>query len=125
MYRLSLNDVRLTDQIFAQLISPTSMRHDTAVIQIDEFQETLARWKKAQSVDGVSMGGFCEVLQGSNTLARGVIILSGTQELADLMQDAAFSTVFRRISITPTMLSWLSLDDIQAFFLRLCRALRT
>ena len=45
LYRLSLNDSRLSDQIFAQLVSPTSLSHDNAVIQIDEFQATLARWK--------------------------------------------------------------------------------
>ena len=43
LYRLSLNDPRISDQIFAQLVSPVSMRHDNAVIQIDEFQETLSR----------------------------------------------------------------------------------
>ena len=81
LYRLSLNDGRLSDQTFAQLISPTSLRHDNAVIQIDEFQETLARWKGGQD-KGVSMGGFCEVLQGPNSLTRGFFILSGTQACA-------------------------------------------
>ena len=34
LYRLSLNDARLSDQTFAQLVSPQSLRHDNAVIQI-------------------------------------------------------------------------------------------
>ena len=118
LYRLSLNDGRLSDQTFAQLISPTSLRHDNAVIQIDEFQETLARWKEGQD-KGVSMGGFCEVLQGSNSLARGFIILSGTQELAGTKDDPTFAAVFRRISIAPTVLEWFSTEDLQNFFCRL------
>jgi hypothetical protein len=113
LYRLSLNDARLSDQIFAQLVSPQSLRHDNAVIQIDEFQETLARWKESYNGKGVSMGGFCEVLQGSNSLARGFIVLSGTQELNETMTDPAFAAVFRRISITPTRLDWLSVEDLQ------------
>ena len=35
LYRLSLNDSRLTDQLFAQLVSPTGMSHDNVVLQID------------------------------------------------------------------------------------------
>jgi hypothetical protein len=118
LYRLSLNDARLSDQIFAQLVSPQSLRHDNAVIQIDEFQETLARWKESYNGKGVSMGGFCEVLQGSNSLARGFIVLSGTQELNETMTDPAFAAVFRRISITPTRLDWLSAEDLQTFFVQ-------
>ena len=118
LYRLSLNDARLSDQSFAQLVSPTYLQHDNAVIQIDEFQETLARWKGRNHDKGVSAGGFCEVLQGSNSLARGIVVLSGTQELAETMRDPAFAAVFRRISIAPTMLDWLSPDDLETFFCR-------
>lgn len=118
LYRLSLNDPRLSDQIFAQLVSPTSLRHDNAVIQIDEFQETLHRWKgDGYDSKGVSVGGFCEVLQGSNSLARGFIVLSGTQELEAMMRDPAYAAVFRRIAITTT-LDWLSPEDLQVFFAR-------
>ena len=123
-----MNDLRLSDQIFAQLISPTNLRHDNAVIQIDEFRKALARWGRAANDGnrdkGVCMGGFCEVLQGSNSLARGFIILSGTQELAQKMGDPAFAAVFRRLSIKPTMLDWLSGDDLQNFFFSLCPELR-
>jgi len=117
LYRLSLNDARLSDQVFAQLVSPTNLRHDNAVIQIDEFQETLNRWKgDCNKGNGVSMGGFCEVLQGSNSLARGFIVLSGTSELGETMRNPAFAAVFRRISIAPTILDWLSTEDLQTFF---------
>ena len=47
---------------------------------------------------------------------RGFIVLSGTQELAESMQDPVFAAVFRRISIPPINLDWLSADDLQAFF---------
>ena len=116
LYRLSLNDPRLSDQIFAQLVSPMSLRHDNAVIQIDEFQETLSRWECHDlESKGVSMGGFCEVLQGSNSLARGFIVLSGTPGLERSMKDPLFAAVFRRIAITTT-LSWLDKKDLKAFF---------
>ena len=115
LYRLSLNDSRLTDQLFAQLVSPTGMSHDNVVLQIDEFQETLLRWKSCNDSHGVSMGGFCEVLQGSNSLTRGFIVLSGTQQLAQTMQDTTFAGVFRRVAVAIT-LSSLSTDDLQRFF---------
>ena len=115
LYRLSLNDSRLTDQLFAQLVSPTGMSHDNVVLQIDEFQETLQRWESSRDNQGVSMGGFCEVLQGSNSLTRGFIILSGTQQLERTMRNLKFAAVFRRVAVTTT-LSSLSTEDIQHFF---------
>ena len=114
LYRLSLNDPRLSDQLFAQLVSPTGLRHDNAVLQIDEFQETLQRWGSGQSSTGVSMGGFCEVLQGSNSLPRGFIVLSGTQQLARTMTDPTYAAVFRRVAVT-TSLGGLSAEDVQIF----------
>ena len=123
LYRIALNDSRLTDQLFAQLVSPTSLKHDNSVIQIDEFQETLKRWQvESSSGQGVSMGGFCEVLQGSNSLARGFIVLSGTQELLETMQDPVFAAVFRRISQRAT-LSWLQVEDTRAFFISFLKVL--
>ncbi len=61
------------------------------------------------------MGGFCEVLQGSNSLARGFIVLSGTQQLLPTMRAPKFAAVFRRIAVT-TLLGPLSVDDIRTFF---------
>jgi len=118
LYRISLNDPRLTDQLFAQMISPTTLTHDNALIQIDEFQETLKRWRSGNSATpGVSIGGFCEVLQGSASLARGFIVLSGTSELQEDIQDPLFVAVFRRIAVVTT-LGWLSRDDLRNFFCR-------
>ena len=56
------------------------------------------------------------MLQGSNSLARGFIVLSGTQELVETMEDPIFAPVFRRISETAT-LSWLQVQDIRTFFI--------
>ena len=115
LYRIAHNDPRLTDQIFAQLVSPTSLKHDNSVIQIDEFPETLKRWKtQGSNGQGVSMGGFCEVLQGSNSLARGFIVLSGTHEVIETMKDPSFVAVFRRMSESAT-LSWLQVQDTRTF----------
>ena len=115
LYRLSLNDSRLTDQLFAQLVSPTGMSHDNVVLQIDEFQETLQRWGSGRGNKGVSMGGFCEVLQGSNSLTRGFIILSGTEQLSRTMRHPTFAAVFRRVAVD-IMLSSLSTEDLHRFF---------
>ena len=66
------------------------------------------------------MGGFCEVLQGSNSVARGSVVVSGTQELVRTMADPAFASVFRRIAVT-TSLGALSVEDVQAFFCNFIR----
>ncbi len=111
LYSISRNDSRLADQLFAQLLSPAGLPHDNTVIQIDEFQDSLKRWPAPGSHEqGVSIGGLREVLQGSTSLARGFIILSGTQGLVEPMQELAFAAVFRRIAVA-TPLSWLSHDD--------------
>ena len=91
------------------------MSHDNVVLQIDEFQGTLQRRESGRDNKGVSMGGFCEVLQGSSSLTRGFIVLSGTQQLARTMQNPTFAAVFRRVAVTTT-LSSLSTDDLQRFF---------
>ena len=116
LYRISLNDPRLTDQVFAQMLSPTTLSHDNAIIQLDEFQETLKRWRSGHpSSKGVSIGGFCEVLQGSASLARGFFVLSGTPELESDLQDPVLAAVFRRIAVI-TRLGWLSREDLKDFF---------
>ena len=118
LYRISLNDPRLTDQVFAQMLSPTTLSHDNALIQLDEFQETLKRWRSGHALtQGVSIGGFCEVLQGSASLARGFFVLSGTSELEAELQDPVFAAVFRRVAVITT-LGWLLREDLQDFFCR-------
>ena len=61
------------------------------------------------------MGGFGEVLQGSNSLTRGCIILSGTEQLSRTMRHPTFAAVFRRVAVD-IMLSSLSTEDLQRFF---------
>ena len=85
VYRISLHSPKLTDDMLAQVLSHSWLKHDAAVVQLDEFQGALRRWK-AGSEDhvrrnqGISAEGLCEVLQGATTLSRGVVILSGTEE---------------------------------------------
>jgi energy-coupling factor transporter ATP-binding protein EcfA2 len=120
LYRISLNDPRLADHLLGQLLSPSSLRHDNAVIQIDEFHETLRRWKAHATdarVQGVSLGGFCEMLEGSSSLGRGVIVLSGTAELHTLLQEDMFVALNRRLDVK-TELTGLGATEVQDFFVR-------
>jgi len=76
VYRISLHSPKLTDDMLAQVLSHSWLKHDAAVVQLDEFQGALRRWK-ADSEDhvrrnqGISAEGLCEVLQGATTLSRG------------------------------------------------------
>ncbi len=120
LYRISLNDPRLADHLLGQLLSPRSLRHDNVVIQIDEFHETLLRWKKGATdgrVEGVSLGGFCEMLEGTCSLNRGVIVLSGTTELRALLKEDIFVALNRRLAVK-TELTGLGATEVHDFFVR-------
>ena len=67
---ISLNDPGLLDQLFVQLVSATGLRHDNAVMQIDEFLETLLRRGCREQSQSAYMEGFCEVTQGSNIFKK-------------------------------------------------------
>ena len=70
------------------MISPATLTHDNALIHLDEFHETLKRWRIVTSfTKGILIGAFCELIQGSASLARGFIVLSGTPELQADIQD--------------------------------------
>ena len=58
---------------------------------------------------------FFEVLQGSASLARGTIVLSGTPELEPDIREPVFAAVFRRIVVV-TRLSSLSSQDLINIF---------
>jgi len=84
IYRLSLSSSSLSDNLLAQLLSQTSISDSKVLVQVDEVQETLRRWKKDGAKDGViggrdgvSAGGFCESIQGSTAMRCGVVILRG------------------------------------------------
>ena len=68
-YRLSLNGARLSDQIFAQLVLPTNLRHDNADIQPDRRISRKACPLEIRRPRKVfADGDFFEVLQGSNAI---------------------------------------------------------
>ena len=105
IYRVSLHDPKLTDSLLAQVFSQSWLKHDSMVVQLDEFQGALNRWDTSgdradrSDVKGLSPGGLCEVLQGSTTLSRGVLVLAGTEELAREDYKKAFHALYRRINV--------------------------
>ena len=103
LYRLSLHSPKLTDDVLAQVLAHNWLKHDAALVQLDEFQSALARWTACnQNYDvrheGITAGGLCEVLQGATTLSRGVIILSGTEELSSHTYREHFRALYRRFN---------------------------
>ena len=93
-----------------------AVSHNEVLVQVDEFQETVLRWKqsrasgvKASGVTpgGVTPGGFCECLQGSTAMGRGVVVLTGTEEVAQEDVRRMLPAVFRRVH-REAFLSWIS-----------------
>ena len=60
-------------------------------------------------------GGFCECLQGSTAMGRGIVVLSGTGEIIDERVKCQLSAVFRRIH-REAYIGWMSKQDICSFF---------
>ena len=103
LYRLSLHSPKLTDDILAQVLSHNWLKHDAALVQLDEFQTALASWTVCNEKydgrhEGITAAGLCEVLQGATTMSRGVIILSGTEELSNHTYREHFRVLFRRLN---------------------------
>ena len=117
VYRLSLSSRSLSDNLLAQLLSQTSIVDSKVLIQVDEVQETLNRWRDVASagVDGVSAGGFCESIQGSTAMRCGVVVLSGTPEILHEDIQLILPAVYRRIHCT-ARLTWLALSDVGLYF---------
>ena len=115
IYRLSLTMGSLTDARLAQLLSQNMMKHEAVVVQIDEFQEVLSRWDREGPGIAVTPGGFNEVLQGSTTLAKGVIVLTGTADVASAARRRAYPALFRRFQLQ-IQLGHLAMEDAARFF---------
>ena len=117
IYRLSLSSQNLSDNLLAQLLSQTSISDNEILVQVDEVQETLRRWRHATSdkCTGVSAGGFCESIQGSTAMRCGVVILSGTPEIMSSDMQDSLPAVYRRIHITAG-LTWLKKDEVELYF---------
>ena len=117
IYRLSLTMDSLTDARLAQMLSQNMMKHEAVVVQIDEFQEVLSRWKPNSSGQGIAVtpGGFNEILQGSTTLSKGVIVLTGSADVASEAHRYRYPALFRRFQIQ-IKLRYLTFDDAGKFF---------
>ena len=111
IYRLSLTSGSLTDARLAQLLSQSSMLHEMVVVQVDEFQQVMRRWDDPDSSFNVTPGGLNEVLQGSTTLAKGIIVLTGTCEVANDDRQKKYGGLFRRF---PFQIRLGYLDDCEA-----------
>ena len=119
LYRLSLYSLKLTDEVLAQVLSHSWLKHDSAVVQLDEFQTVLGRWSANiqegnKFSEGISVAGLCEVLQGATSLSRGVIIISGTDELRSETFQKQFPALYRRFLVTIS-LNWLEERDIRMY----------
>jgi hypothetical protein len=120
VYRLCLSSPKLTDDRISQLLSQSSITHDSVLVQVDEFQETVQRWVESKAsnssaASGVTAGGFCECLQGSTAMGRGVVVLTGTQEIVDERVKQLLPAVFRRIH-REAHLGWMTEQDVRLFF---------
>ncbi|CAK9082912.1 unnamed protein product [Durusdinium trenchii] len=119
VYRLCLSSPRLSDDRLAQLFSQSAISFNSILVQVDEFQETLQGWLKSDEKrhSGVSAGGFCEMLQGSTSMSRGVVIITGTSEIVADCVKRRLPAVFRRIHSTAE-LGWMNPEDIGQYFRR-------
>ena len=119
VYRVSLSSSSLSDNLFAQLLSQSSITDNAVLVQVDEFQETVKRWLAAavtgECTGGVTPGGFCETIQGATAMRRGVVVVSGTSEISSADMQQKLPAVYRRIHCMAE-LSWLTKNDIRTYF---------
>lgn len=110
IYRARLTSLSVRDDTLQQLFSACVMIHDTVLVHFDEFQGVLESWKnsglganeanaeaprqKAGSQLGITPEGFNEFLQGPSSMQKGIVILTGSSELGQAVQD--FPALFRR-----------------------------
>lgn len=120
IYRLCLTSPRLTDDRLAQLLSQSAISHNSVLVQVDEFQEAVRHWMEGKTSSGdasagVTPGGFCECLQGSTAMGRGVIVLTGTKDIDNENVRHTLPAVFRRVH-REAHLSWMAVHDVRRFF---------
>ena len=118
VYRLCLSSPRLTDDRLAQLLSQSAITYNSVLLQVDEFQETVMRWvrtlKSGEDAPGVTAGGFCECLQGSTAMGRGIVVLTGTHEIGAEEIRRLLPAVFRRVN-REVLLGWMSGQDVRSY----------
>ena len=124
VYRLCLSNPRLTDDRLAQLLSQSAITYNSVLIQVDEFQETVTRWVRSarseagiSETSGVTAGGFCECLQGSTAMGRGIVVLTGTPEIKANEAWVSLPAVVRRVDFK-VELGYMSAADVRTFLRR-------
>ena len=120
IYRVSVNNPHLTDSLLAQVFSQNWLKHDSVVVQLDEFQGALKRWQEQPASSGITHQGLCEVLQGSTTLSRGVVVVTGTEELGLDRYREKFPAVYRRFN-REARINWLEKAEVRVYFRSMLR----
>ena len=120
VYRLCLSSPKLSDDRLAQLLSPSATSHNSMLVQVDEFQQVLQSWVQSKNSHGnahagVTPGGFCECLQGSMAMGRGVVVMTGTNEIVAETVKKCFPAVFRRIHFE-ARLGYMVKAEVAKFF---------
>ena len=120
LYRLCLSSPKLSDDRLAQLLSPSATSHSSVLMQVDEFQQVLQSREQSHNPHGnsqgaVTPGGFCECLQGSMAMGRGVVVMTGTNEIAAETVKRCFPAVFRR-SHFEAHLGYMVKAEVATFF---------
>ena len=76
------------------------------------------RWvrtvKSGGEAPGVTAGGFCECLQGSTAMGRGIVVLTGTREIGAEEIRRLLPAVFRRVN-REVLLGWMSGQDVRSY----------
>ena len=93
MYRARLWGASTNAGIFAQLLSSNVLQHETILVLFDEFQSVLKSWcdrddiVKPQSSGNVTLEGFYDFLQGSSSMPKGIVVLSGAEVIGSLLEE--------------------------------------
>ena len=124
VYRHCLSNPRLTDDRLAQWLSQFAITYNSVLIQVDEFEEMVTRWVRSANSEanifetsGVTAGGFCECLQGSTAIGRGIVVLTGTTEIITNEAWVSLPAVFRRVDFK-VELGYMSAADVRPFLHR-------
>ena len=84
------------------------------------LQQVLQRWMRSKNLpgssnSGVTAGGFCECLQGSMAMGKGIVLITGTNEIVAERVKKWLPAVFRRIHVEAP-LDYMNKEDISKFF---------
>ena len=75
------------------MFSAIVLQHETILVHFDGFRSILKSWcnredaEKAQSSWKVTLEGFYDLLQGSSSMPKGIVVLSGAEVMKSLLED--------------------------------------